>query len=119
MRQMIGVLGVDGLVSVGGEVIARPAAAPVPAPAVVQPSAVEVVPYRQRRNDVAVLDRVDEITALFARALKLTVTLSREDQQRVRNIMEATRSTLYATTYLDRPDQAKFEQALRNAARET
>ena len=61
---------------------------------------------------------VDEIVGLLARVVKLAQTLNANDARRAREIMEAAKSAIYATTRLDRDDQQAFEMALRQAARQ-
>src|SRR5436190_1702103 len=102
MRQMVGILGADGLVAPDGTVISRPAPAP-------EPRAVVVQEPPTRRN-VAPLDPLDEYRAHIAAALKLARDMSGDDKRAASNIMEAARGVLTATTYLDSNEQRRFEQ---------
>ena len=69
-------------------------------------------------QEIEPMDDVGEIVAMLARIVKVAQTMSADDQRRVRDFVEATRSTLAATTRLPGDDQRAFEMALRNAARQ-
>jgi hypothetical protein len=64
------------------------------------------------------LDTVEDIVAQLARIIKAAQHLDDADRSRVREFVEAARSTLLATTRLDRSDQQIFQTALHNAARQ-
>lgn len=57
------------------------------------------------------MDEIDEIVSLLARATKLAQGLSAADQRRVRDFFHA--SLLHATTSLPQEDQSRFQNALR------
>lgn len=56
---------------------------------------------------------VELIVKHLAQVVRLAQGLSDEDQRRVRDFVNATQSTLFATTYLAKSDQKIFERALR------
>ncbi|UGA45661.1 hypothetical protein HU230_0006375 [Bradyrhizobium quebecense] len=61
---------------------------------------------------------VEEIVSMLARIVKMAQGLSADDKRRVREFVEAARSTLFATTRLDATDQRVFEMALCSVARD-
>ena len=69
-------------------------------------------------HEIELVDDVAEIVTMLARIVKLAQALTVNDQRRVREFVEATRSTLAATTRLPGDDQRAFETALRWAARQ-
>ena len=118
-RQLIGILGSDGLVSPTGEVVSRPAA-PEPRTVAVRVSQVSQERTGERTREplprrVVAMDAIDEFNALLAAALKLARDMSESDKRRASNILEAARGVMTATTYLDSDEQRRFEAALRNA----
>jgi len=59
---------------------------------------------------------VDQIVAHLAQVVRLAQGLSTTDARRVRELVHATSSTLWATTALSSDDQKLFERSLREAA---
>lgn len=59
-------------------------------------------------------DVVEQIVAHLGQVVRLAQNLSPTDARRVRDFVHAASSMLSATTYLTGPDQARFEQALRD-----